>query len=103
MVGGQGALAAEGTRLLLRVKLIPCLLPQHCTCVDDCSSSNCLCGQLSIRCWYDKVRVLHLLPATSPSLVNKGARQGFGGALPGWSWGYAQLCANQGCGAGPSL
>lgn len=27
---------------------------QHCTCVDDCSSSNCLCGQLSIRCWYDK-------------------------------------------------
>lgn len=30
---------------------------QHCTCVDDCSSSNCLCGQLSIRCWYDKVRV----------------------------------------------
>lgn len=33
---------------------------QHCTCVDDCSSSNCLCGQLSIRCWYDKVRVPHL-------------------------------------------
>lgn len=29
---------------------------QHCTCQDDCSSSNCLCGQLSIRCWYDKVR-----------------------------------------------
>ncbi|XP_056370503.1 histone-lysine N-methyltransferase EHMT2-like [Oenanthe melanoleuca] len=27
---------------------------QHCTCQDDCSSSNCLCGQLSIRCWYDK-------------------------------------------------
>lgn len=79
MVGGQGALAAEGTRLLLRVKLIPCLLPQHCTCVDDCSSSNCLCGQLSIRCWYDKVRSLHLLPATSHSLVNKGAGQGFGG------------------------
>lgn len=28
---------------------------QHCSCTDDCSSSNCLCGQLSIRCWYDKV------------------------------------------------
>ncbi|GCC33674.1 hypothetical protein chiPu_0012144 [Chiloscyllium punctatum] len=28
---------------------------QHCTCLDDCSSSNCLCGQLSIRCWYDKL------------------------------------------------
>ncbi|XP_052389862.1 histone-lysine N-methyltransferase EHMT2-like [Carassius gibelio] len=27
---------------------------QHCICSDDCSSSNCLCGQLSIRCWYDK-------------------------------------------------
>uniref|UniRef100_S4RW98 Euchromatic histone-lysine N-methyltransferase 1b n=1 Tax=Petromyzon marinus TaxID=7757 RepID=S4RW98_PETMA len=27
---------------------------QHCSCADDCSSSNCLCGQLSIRCWYDK-------------------------------------------------
>ncbi|CAM9664666.1 unnamed protein product [Lampetra planeri] len=27
---------------------------QHCSCGDDCSSSNCLCGQLSIRCWYDK-------------------------------------------------
>uniref|UniRef100_UPI00358FF7E5 histone-lysine N-methyltransferase EHMT2-like isoform X3 n=1 Tax=Myxine glutinosa TaxID=7769 RepID=UPI00358FF7E5 len=27
---------------------------QYCNCLDDCSSSNCLCGQLSIRCWYDK-------------------------------------------------
>uniref|UniRef100_A0AAR2IVC6 Euchromatic histone-lysine N-methyltransferase 1b n=1 Tax=Pygocentrus nattereri TaxID=42514 RepID=A0AAR2IVC6_PYGNA len=27
---------------------------QHCTCKDDCSSSNCICGQLSMRCWYDK-------------------------------------------------
>uniref|UniRef100_A0A8C4Q5B4 Euchromatic histone-lysine N-methyltransferase 1a n=1 Tax=Eptatretus burgeri TaxID=7764 RepID=A0A8C4Q5B4_EPTBU len=26
----------------------------YCNCLDDCSSSNCLCGQLSIRCWYDK-------------------------------------------------
>ncbi|XP_064407988.1 histone-lysine N-methyltransferase EHMT2 isoform X2 [Latimeria chalumnae] len=31
---------------------------QHCSCLDDCSSSNCLCGQLSIRCWYDKDRRL---------------------------------------------
>ncbi|KAG7457548.1 hypothetical protein MATL_G00228510 [Megalops atlanticus] len=31
---------------------------QHCSCTDDCSSSNCLCGQLSIRCWYDKDRRL---------------------------------------------
>ncbi|XP_061907047.1 histone-lysine N-methyltransferase EHMT1-like isoform X1 [Entelurus aequoreus] len=26
---------------------------QHCSCTDDCSSSTCLCGQLSLRCWYD--------------------------------------------------
>ncbi|XP_039875157.1 histone-lysine N-methyltransferase EHMT1a [Simochromis diagramma] len=26
---------------------------QHCTCTDDCSSSTCICGQLSLRCWYD--------------------------------------------------
>lgn len=32
------------------------LLPlQYCVCIDDCSSSNCMCGQLSMRCWYDKV------------------------------------------------
>ncbi|XP_067087415.1 histone-lysine N-methyltransferase EHMT1a [Osmerus mordax] len=27
---------------------------QHCLCTDDCSSNNCMCGQLSLRCWYDK-------------------------------------------------
>lgn len=27
---------------------------QHCLCKDDCSSNNCMCGQLSLRCWYDK-------------------------------------------------
>lgn len=32
------------------------LSPQYCVCIDDCSSSNCMCGQLSMRCWYDKVR-----------------------------------------------
>ncbi|XP_047448804.1 histone-lysine N-methyltransferase EHMT1a [Mugil cephalus] len=26
---------------------------QHCSCTDDCSSSSCMCGQLSLRCWYD--------------------------------------------------
>ncbi|MEQ2242320.1 Histone-lysine N-methyltransferase ehmt2 [Ilyodon furcidens] len=28
---------------------------QHCSCTDDCSSSSCRCGQLSLRCWYDSV------------------------------------------------
>nr|XP_045376832.1 histone-lysine N-methyltransferase EHMT1 isoform X10 [Camelus bactrianus] len=28
--------------------------PQYCVCIDDCSSSNCMCGQLSMRCWYGK-------------------------------------------------
>ncbi|XP_069792126.1 histone-lysine N-methyltransferase EHMT1-like isoform X4 [Narcine bancroftii] len=27
---------------------------QYCFCVDDCSSSACMCGQLSIRCWYSQ-------------------------------------------------
>uniref|UniRef100_UPI00398F0EBA histone-lysine N-methyltransferase EHMT1-like isoform X2 n=1 Tax=Pristiophorus japonicus TaxID=55135 RepID=UPI00398F0EBA len=27
---------------------------QYCFCDDDCSSNNCMCGQLSIRCWYDQ-------------------------------------------------
>ncbi|XP_068616787.1 histone-lysine N-methyltransferase EHMT1-like [Brachionichthys hirsutus] len=26
---------------------------QHCSCTDDCSSSSCACGQLSLQCWYD--------------------------------------------------
>ncbi|XP_023144429.2 histone-lysine N-methyltransferase EHMT1a isoform X1 [Amphiprion ocellaris] len=26
---------------------------QHCSCTDDCLSSTCMCGQLSLRCWYD--------------------------------------------------
>ncbi|XP_023265917.1 histone-lysine N-methyltransferase EHMT2-like [Seriola lalandi dorsalis] len=38
---------------------------QHCSCTDDCSSSNCLCGQLSIRCWYDKVNRNIVIKATS--------------------------------------
>uniref|UniRef100_A0A8C2KNP8 Euchromatic histone-lysine N-methyltransferase 1b n=1 Tax=Cyprinus carpio TaxID=7962 RepID=A0A8C2KNP8_CYPCA len=27
---------------------------QYCVCKDDCSSARCMCGQLSLRCWYDK-------------------------------------------------
>ncbi|XP_077088874.1 histone-lysine N-methyltransferase EHMT1 isoform X14 [Siphateles boraxobius] len=27
---------------------------QYCVCKDDCSSAGCMCGQLSLRCWYDK-------------------------------------------------
>uniref|UniRef100_A0A671S563 Histone-lysine N-methyltransferase EHMT1-like n=1 Tax=Sinocyclocheilus anshuiensis TaxID=1608454 RepID=A0A671S563_9TELE len=27
---------------------------QHCSCKDDCASGSCICGQLSMRCWYDK-------------------------------------------------
>ncbi|XP_054466594.1 histone-lysine N-methyltransferase EHMT1a [Anoplopoma fimbria] len=26
---------------------------QHCSCTEDCSSSTCMCGQLSLQCWYD--------------------------------------------------
>uniref|UniRef100_A0A6I8NUT1 [histone H3]-lysine(9) N-methyltransferase n=1 Tax=Ornithorhynchus anatinus TaxID=9258 RepID=A0A6I8NUT1_ORNAN len=43
---------------------------QHCTCGDDCSSSNCLCGQLSIRCWYDKDgRLLQEFNKIEPPLI----------------------------------
>ncbi|XP_060771448.1 LOW QUALITY PROTEIN: histone-lysine N-methyltransferase EHMT2 [Neoarius graeffei] len=43
---------------------------QHCTCTDDCSSSNCLCGQLSIRCWYDKdQRLLQEFNKIEPPLI----------------------------------
>lgn len=62
----------------------PC--PQYCVCIDDCSSSNCMCGQLSMRCWYDKV---------SPRVSGGGAGgadwgpgRGQGGArAPGWGAG----------------
>lgn len=53
MLGGWGACRMAAWGLGVPLILPP---PQHCTCQDDCSSSNCLCGQLSIRCWYDKVR-----------------------------------------------
>ncbi|MGH0148885.1 UNVERIFIED_CONTAM: hypothetical protein FKN15_049132 [Acipenser sinensis] len=44
--------------LQLNKKLRQGVQNRHCGCTDDCSSSNCLCGQLSIRCWYDKDRRL---------------------------------------------
>lgn len=43
---------------------------QHCTCVNGCSSSNCLCGQLSIRCWCDKDgRLLQEFNKIEPPLI----------------------------------
>uniref|UniRef100_G3Q1W8 Euchromatic histone-lysine N-methyltransferase 1b n=1 Tax=Gasterosteus aculeatus aculeatus TaxID=481459 RepID=G3Q1W8_GASAC len=27
---------------------------QYCVCKENCSTSICMCGQLSLRCWYDK-------------------------------------------------
>ncbi|KAK2101503.1 Histone-lysine N-methyltransferase ehmt2 [Saguinus oedipus] len=43
---------------------------QHCTCVDDCSSSNCLCGQVSIWCCYDKDgRLLQEFNKIEPPLI----------------------------------
>ncbi|XP_068191296.1 histone-lysine N-methyltransferase EHMT1 isoform X2 [Antennarius striatus] len=27
---------------------------QYCVCKEDCSTSICMCGQLSLRCWYNK-------------------------------------------------
>uniref|UniRef100_A0A6P8PBB8 [histone H3]-lysine(9) N-methyltransferase n=1 Tax=Geotrypetes seraphini TaxID=260995 RepID=A0A6P8PBB8_GEOSA len=43
---------------------------QHCMCPDDCSSSNCLCGQLSIRCWYDRDgRLLQEFNKIEPPLI----------------------------------
>ncbi|KAM4640864.1 histone-lysine N-methyltransferase EHMT2 isoform 2-T2 [Discoglossus pictus] len=43
---------------------------QNCGCLDDCSSSNCLCGQLSIRCWYDKDgRLLQEFNKIEPPLI----------------------------------
>ncbi|XP_028570813.2 histone-lysine N-methyltransferase EHMT1 isoform X1 [Podarcis muralis] len=43
---------------------------QYCVCIDDCSSSNCLCGQLSMRCWYDKDgRLLPEFSTTEPPWI----------------------------------
>uniref|UniRef100_A0A8C0JBI4 [histone H3]-lysine(9) N-methyltransferase n=1 Tax=Chelonoidis abingdonii TaxID=106734 RepID=A0A8C0JBI4_CHEAB len=43
---------------------------QYCVCIDDCSSSNCMCGQLSMRCWYDKDgRLLPEFNMSEPPLI----------------------------------
>ena len=76
--------------------------PQYCVCIDDCSSSNCMCGQLSMRCWYDKV---------SPRVSGGGAGgadwgpgRGQGGAyVPGWGAGARASLAEGSCGAGRVL
>ncbi|XP_013928456.1 PREDICTED: histone-lysine N-methyltransferase EHMT1-like [Thamnophis sirtalis] len=35
----------------------------YCVCIDDCSSSKCMCGQLSMRCWYDRDRDVYCIDA----------------------------------------
>ncbi|XP_057215572.1 histone-lysine N-methyltransferase EHMT1 isoform X2 [Triplophysa rosa] len=43
---------------------------QYCVCKDDCSSANCMCGQLSLRCWYDKEsRLLPEFCSEEPALI----------------------------------
>uniref|UniRef100_A0A8D0BPL4 [histone H3]-lysine(9) N-methyltransferase n=1 Tax=Salvator merianae TaxID=96440 RepID=A0A8D0BPL4_SALMN len=43
---------------------------QYCVCIDDCSSSKCMCGQLSMRCWYDKEgRLLPEFNTAEPPLI----------------------------------
>ncbi|XP_042528595.1 histone-lysine N-methyltransferase EHMT1 isoform X2 [Dipodomys spectabilis] len=43
---------------------------QYCVCVDDCSSSTCMCGQLSMRCWYNKDgRLLPEFNMAEPPLI----------------------------------
>ncbi|XP_045878612.1 histone-lysine N-methyltransferase EHMT1 isoform X5 [Meles meles] len=43
---------------------------QYCVCIDDCSSSKCMCGQLSMRCWYGKDgRLLPEFNMAEPPLI----------------------------------
>ncbi|XP_040013282.1 histone-lysine N-methyltransferase EHMT1 [Xiphias gladius] len=43
---------------------------QYCVCKEDCSASICMCGQLSLRCWYDKSgRLLPEFCREEPPLV----------------------------------
>uniref|UniRef100_A0A8C1INU5 Euchromatic histone-lysine N-methyltransferase 1b n=1 Tax=Cyprinus carpio TaxID=7962 RepID=A0A8C1INU5_CYPCA len=42
---------------------------QYCVCKDDCSSASCMCGQLSLRCWYDKSRLLPEFCNEEPPLI----------------------------------
>ncbi|KAJ8379703.1 hypothetical protein SKAU_G00004810 [Synaphobranchus kaupii] len=43
---------------------------QYCACKDDCSSNSCMCGQLSLHCWYDKDgRLLREFSWEEPPLI----------------------------------
>ncbi|XP_071323115.1 histone-lysine N-methyltransferase EHMT1 isoform X2 [Trachinotus anak] len=43
---------------------------QYCVCKEDCSASICMCGQLSLRCWYDKTgRLLPEFCREEPPLI----------------------------------
>ncbi|XP_051536391.1 histone-lysine N-methyltransferase EHMT1-like isoform X4 [Myxocyprinus asiaticus] len=43
---------------------------QYCVCKDDCSSASCMCGQLSLRCWYDQEnRLLPEFCSEEPPLI----------------------------------
>ncbi|KAM7393231.1 hypothetical protein PAMA_008061 [Pampus argenteus] len=43
---------------------------QYCVCKEDCSTSICMCGQLSLRCWYDKSgRLLPEFCREEPALI----------------------------------
>ncbi|XP_053551684.1 histone-lysine N-methyltransferase EHMT1 isoform X2 [Bombina bombina] len=43
---------------------------QYCVCIDNCSSSNCMCSQLSMRCWYDtNGRLLPEFNMVEPPLI----------------------------------
>ncbi|XP_040915268.1 histone-lysine N-methyltransferase EHMT1 [Toxotes jaculatrix] len=43
---------------------------QYCVCKEDCSASICMCGQLSLRCWYDKCgRLLPEFCREEPPLI----------------------------------
>ncbi|XP_019128405.2 histone-lysine N-methyltransferase EHMT1 isoform X2 [Larimichthys crocea] len=43
---------------------------QYCVCKEDCSTSICMCGQLSLRCWYDKAgRLLPEFCREEPPLI----------------------------------
>ncbi|KAF7240969.1 Histone-lysine N-methyltransferase EHMT1, partial [Varanus komodoensis] len=43
---------------------------QYCVCTDNCSSSKCMCGQLSVRSWYDRDgRLLPEFNTAEPPLI----------------------------------
>ncbi|KAF0297324.1 Histone-lysine N-methyltransferase EHMT2 [Amphibalanus amphitrite] len=43
---------------------------QSCACVDNCISSDCMCSQISLRCWYDPDgRLLPEFNYTDPPMI----------------------------------